>query len=329
MPDQPSVSQVHVNVPLSNMSNMYLQDANNFVALKVFSMLPVDKKSDLYWKYTRESFFRSEMRPRAPGDESVGTGYGQTTGQYSCEVFALHHDISDQERGNADAPAIDLDLDTTLFLTQQGLIKLDQMWASSFFTTGIWTGGLKANASFGDLVGGTDFTLWSAANSTPIEDIRKQVMTLALTGVPISDMVLVLGPAVWQTLADHAEIINRLKITEEKVLTTQLLAALWGIKDVVVPLSAVNTANEGAAAPAYSFIHGNNALLAYNQPAPGLRKPTAGVTFFWKNYLGGQGVSEIQKFRMQERKSDRVEIEMAFTQNVVSPDLGVFFSAAV
>jgi hypothetical protein len=309
------------------MSIAYLADPDVYVGTKIFSPMPSDKKSDLYWKYTRESFFRSEMQKRGPGDESVGTGYGLTLGQYNCDVFALHHDISDQERSNADSP-LNVDSDTTIFLTQQGLIKLDQQWAANFFTTGIWTGGLKANAANGDLIGGTDFTKWSIANSTPIEDIRKQVINLALTGVAIKDMVLVLGVGVWQVLADHPEIINRLKITEEKVLTTGLLAALWGIKDVVVPMSVVNTANEGGA-PVYQYIHGNNALLAYVQPAPGIRKPAAGYTFFWKDYLGGQGISEIQKFRMQERKSDRVEIEMAFDQQVVAPDLAAFFSVAV
>jgi hypothetical protein len=74
---------------------------------------------------------------------------------------------------------------------------------------------------------------------------------------------------------------------------------------------------------------GNNALLAYINPAPGLMQPTAGYTFFWQGYMGGSGISEIQKFRIQERKSDRVEIEMAFDPQVVAPDLGCFFSAAV
>jgi hypothetical protein len=305
----------------------YLSDPDNYVATKVFPQMPVQKKSDLYWIYNREAFYRSEMQRRAPGAESVGSGYNMTRGSYNCDVWALHRDIDDQSRANADAP-LNLDRDATVWLTQQGLIRLDQQWASNFFSTGVWTGGLQAGGNSGDLAGGTDFVKWSAANSTPIEDIRKQIVHLSLAGVNKRDMVLVLGAGVWQILADHPEIINRLKITEEKVLDEQLLAALWGIRSVQVAWSVVNVANEGGT-PNYQYIMGNNALLAYINPAPGLMQPTAGYTFFWQGYMGGSGISEIQKFRIQERKSDRVEIEMAFDPQVVAPDLGCFFSAAV
>ena len=76
-----------------------------------------------------------------------------STATYAAEVYALHKDIGDQTRANADDP-LDMDMDATRFLTQQMLIRQEVEWASAAFNTGIW---------------GTDSppgVLWDGANST-------------------------------------------------------------------------------------------------------------------------------------------------------------------
>ena len=61
-------------------------------------------------------------------------------------------------------------------------------------------------------------------------------------------------------------------------------------------------------------------------PRPSLMHPSAGYTFSWTGYLGAsQEGLRIMRFRVQEKRSDRVEGEMAYDQKVVAPDLGVFF----
>jgi hypothetical protein len=56
-----------------------VQDARNFVAARVFPNIPVQKRSDSYFKYNQGDFLRAEMQKRAPGTESVGSGYRLTT----------------------------------------------------------------------------------------------------------------------------------------------------------------------------------------------------------------------------------------------------------
>ena len=46
----PTLSQVHVDAILTNSSVAYIQAADNFIANKVFPIVPVDKQSDLYFK---------------------------------------------------------------------------------------------------------------------------------------------------------------------------------------------------------------------------------------------------------------------------------------
>ena len=72
---QPSRSDVHVNRPLTNISIAFLQNAENFIANRVFPNIPVSKKSDVFFTYDRGEFNRDEMEERAPATESAGGTY--------------------------------------------------------------------------------------------------------------------------------------------------------------------------------------------------------------------------------------------------------------
>ena len=63
----PTQSDLHVNVPLTNVSVAYMQDKAQFIADKVFPRVPVQKQSDLYWKYSKSDWRRTDAQKRAPG----------------------------------------------------------------------------------------------------------------------------------------------------------------------------------------------------------------------------------------------------------------------
>ena len=73
---QPTLSDVHVNRPLTNISVAYSQEAAGveFVADRAFPAIPVENKSDLYYTYKRGDFNRDEMQKRALSTESAGAG---------------------------------------------------------------------------------------------------------------------------------------------------------------------------------------------------------------------------------------------------------------
>ena len=325
MPSQPTIYDVHVDRPLSDMAILYRNDPTSYLGTRMAPAKPVPNKSDKYAVWTRADMFRDQMAVRAPNTESAGSGFGVTYSTFVCEDYSLHKDISDMERANEDAE-INLDTVATLFLADQGQIKLDRMWASAAFTTNIWTG----STTGGDLVGGTNFLKFSSAGSTPIEVIRTQVWNLRLAGVARAGMKLAIGPLVWETLADHPELVARLPVTELRSVQEQTLATLLGIGEVCIGESVYNSAAPGATA-SYNFISGNNMLLSYVAP-PGLNVPTSAVTFYWNGWLGNAalgpmgGTARIKKFRREELECDRVEISESFVVQITAPDLGVFFS---
>lgn len=324
---QPSRSDVHVDRPLTNISIAFMQSATNFVADRVFPVVPVGKQSDKYFTYDRGMFNRDEMQRRAPSTESAGATYKLSTDSYSADVWALHHDIADQVRANADTP-LQLNRETTEFLSVKALIRKEKSWATTFFATGVWTTE-RAGVASGPT--GTQFLRWDESASTPIEDVRQGATDMAvLTGFRPNKLVI--GRRVYDALLDHPDIVGRIdrgQTSGTAIVMRQNLAALFEMDEVLVMDAIENTANEGAT-NVHAHIGGKHALLAYSAPSPGIMVPSAGYTFSWTGLLGAGSLgTRISTLRMEHLKADRLEIEMAFDHKKVSADLGSFFLTAV
>jgi hypothetical protein len=318
---QPTQSDVHVNRPLTNISVAYLQDLNEFVADKVFPNVPVMKQSDRYFLYEKQQWFRTDAQKRGVGQESAGSGFEiDNTPNYFCDVYALHKDIDDQIRANADAP-INMDADATEFVTRGLALRKEKDWASTYFTTGIWTGSST----------GTDIvpsTKWDASGSTPIKDIRAQMAAMkAKTG--FYPNILLLAEDVWLALQDNADFLDRIAITQRKIVTLDLLASVLGIDRVLSASAVEDSANEGATA-SMNFLFTDDAALYYAQPRPSLMKPSAGYIFSWTGYLGASAMgNRIKRLRNDLTSCDRIEGEMAYDMKLVASDLGAFFDGCL
>lgn len=312
----PVVQDVHVNAPLTEISVAFLQKAESFVATRVFPNVPVKKQSDRYYTYERGDFNRDEMEKRAPATQSAGAGYTiDNTPTYYCDIWALHKDIADNTRANEDT-VLDGDRDATEFLAHKSLIRKEREWATTYFTSGIWT---------------TDTTptnLWSTDDGVPISDIRTGKRTV-LESTGFKPNTLVLGTLVNDKLMDNPDILDRIKYGQTPGAPAeadrQSLAKLFGVERILVMEGIYNSAKAGQTA-SHSFIGGSHALLCYSAPSPGLRTPSAGYTFSWTGLMGaGVFGNAVSKFRMKELKADRIELEMAFDFKVIAADLGYFF----
>lgn len=326
---QPTQTQVHANVPLTNISIAYIQSTADFVADKVFPIVPVDKKSDSYYTYKKNDWFRDEAKRRAPGTESAGSGYNlDHDSNFDCKTWAFHKDVPWDIRNNED-PGIDMDRDATEFVTQRLLIRRERLFQDNYFKAGVW--GLDYIGVVG-APGANQFRQWSDyANSDPINDIKTgRLYIKSITG--FRPNILLLGEEVFEGLKQHPDILDRYKYTQAGVITADLIAKVFEVDRIVIGGAVYATNEEGAAVEAYSFVYGKKALLCYSAPSPGLLKPSAGYIFAWKNLANniqsGFGVA-IDKFPMRQLKADRVEGEIAVDPKLVATDLGVFFETAV
>ena len=339
---QPTLSDVHVNALLSNLSLMYAQEESAFVASRVFPIVPVQKASDRYVVYSRADFNRNQMRKRAPSTESAGGGYNlDNTPTYSVDVWALHKDIDDQIRANADA-VLSLDLEATRWLTTQYLISKEIDWQTNFFATGKWTSlitGVSSSPSTNQVIQWSDY-----ANSSPIVDVRAAKTTVQLASGGFRPNKLVLGRQVFDVLCDHPDFIDRVKYGQTPGAPAQatkaIMAELFEVDEVLVMDAIYNsgpegpTPNSGGASlnvgESNAFIGGKAALLLYTPSAPGLMTPGAGYTFAWTGYFGATiGGTRIGNFYIPQIKSTRMEIEAAYAHKLVGPDMGLFFTAII
>ena len=328
----PTVSDLHVNAPLTNVSVAYVQSADSYIADKVFPKVPVQKQSDLYWKYSKSDWRRTNVKRRAPGTETPGIGWNQTTDTYFTHVYGVHKDIDDQTRANADSN-FNLERDATEFVTNQLLLQRDIDWVAAYFKTGVWA---TERTGVAATPGAGQFLQWDIASSDPLSDMSNWIIEFRrLTG--FAPNVAVMGAYVMAALKQHPDIIDRIKYTQRGVVTEDLIATLFDIDELYVSYATVASGPEmddsalQDAAATYDFITGADSFwFGYAPSSPSLQTPSAGYTFTWKGYLGGnsEGV-RIKRFRMEHIASDRIEGEATYDMKVVCQDMGLFVSAAV
>lgn len=325
---QPTRGDVHVNRPLTQISVAHIQDADNFISDRFFPTVPVDKQSDRYFVYDRGDFNRDDMEERAPGTESSGGGYDvDNTPTYYCRDYSYHKDIPDPIRDNEDSP-LSSDRDATIFVTNKGMIRRERAFATAALASGVWSNeetGVTANPGTGE------FLQWADSASDPVGKIRTaKRQVLEATGFEPNKLAL--GQAVFDALVDHPDIVDRVKYGQSSgntaVVNEASLAALFGLRQVLVSKAVYNAAAKGATESS-TFISGANALLAYVTPTPGILVPTAGYTFAWRGRYGAAAMGHrIKRFRLEREESDRIEIQMAFQHKVIGADLGFFFENA-
>jgi hypothetical protein len=329
---QPTARAVHVDQPLTNISIAFLQNANNFVASRVFPNIRVQKQSDVYYRYDRGFFNRNQAKLRAPATEAAIAGFGLDTDSYFAKVVALKTQLAWQVMANADTP-VQLERANTELLLHQMLIEKEVDWASKYFGDSIWGtqyDGVAASP-------GTDEVIqWSDATSgDPIGDVRT-AKTDILESTGFEPNTMVMSQRVMDALVDHPDIVDRIKYSggvgnqNPARTTVQALSQLFEIDRILVMRAIQNTAAEGLT-NAHSFIGGKNALLAYVAPTPGLMTPSAGYTFTWSGYQGASnefGVS-VERRERDLIKATEVETEMAYVHKLVANDLGTFFKDIV
>ncbi len=318
---QPSPSDVHVDSVLTALSVKYANDRDSYIAGKVFPTIPVQNQSDIYYKFNKGDWFRLEAQKRAPATVSAGGGYTLTTDNYFCDPWAIHKDVDDQTVANTDAP-LNAFRNATEWVTDQLLLRRDAEWANAFMQTGIWA---TDRQGVGAGPTGDQFVQFDAAGAVPIDEVHTDVKRIhSATGKRPN--VLVIGADVEYVLKDHSTILDRIKYTQPGMISLALLAAAFDVERVVVADAIYNTAAEGATETMSYIVNSKSMLLAYAAPTAAVENVSAGYTFAWTGLHGSNATTgRVSRFRIEERKADRVEAEANWDMKAVATDCAVFY----
>jgi hypothetical protein len=319
----------HIDRALTNISVAYTQGADAFIADKVFPIVRVNKQSDVFFQYSKSDAFRSEARERGRGAESEGMDWNiKEADPYHCKKYALHYDITQEERVNYDQP-IDVDRDTTEILADKMLLKRELDFHAKFFGAGLWGRDITG-------VAGTPSTnqikKWTDPLSTPVEDVNDIMIKMAGTTGKKPNFAI-MSPDVFYALKNHEAIIDRIKYTQKGIVTIDLIASLFELENIFIPWGVYNdgptTAKYDETLDNTKFIYSGQMLLGYRAKTPSLKTPTAGYIFAWTGLEGASAYgSRMVRIKMDQLGlgTERLEYEMAYDMKQICKDMGVFLT---
>ncbi len=312
------LKDVHIDGPLSNISTAYMQEQTDFVSGVVFPIVPVEKQSDKYFTWPKNTFFRNRAGKWVPGTLMKGSGFDMATDNYLAEFRAFEHPLRWDLRDNADA-ALQFERAPVEYVTRMLLLNREVEWATEFMQAGVWGT---------TLVGGAGFTQWSDYDaSDPIKDFRDgRLLVKKNTGYTPNTCVL--AQEVFEVLADHPLLKELYKYTGTAILTPELVARALRVDRLFIAGGIQITSAEGAAAETYDWIFAKRAWLGYVNPRPGLMAPSAGYIFSWRGFTQGFEVG-IERIPDRRVKADYTQGFSAYALKVVGADLGYMFDAAV
>lgn len=315
----PTKAQFHIDGPLSDIAIGYMQDQEEYIADRVFPIVPVDKQSDKYFIFDKGPWMRNSVQKRSGGDEYPEGRFTLSNDNYYCDLYHLGYGIPDEDRSNAD-PAVELEISGSEWLSRQFLLNREIVIASDIFTGGIWDG---------DVDGGVDFTKWSNYDdSDPVGDINTAKQTIQKSTGQRAN-TLVIGQEVFDILCEHPLLLEKFKYIGVGILDVEEVRRALKVDRLIVGAAVYESTMEGASSATRGYIWGKKALLLHVPANPGRRVASAGYTFVWRGDWGGGYTVAISNSRQDWRDRDLLKGKHAFDHKVTGSDLGYFFDSAV
>jgi len=299
----PLSGQIHRDKTLENISVAYRSE--RLIADLLAPRVDVKHETDLYFVYAKNSLSLPETL-RANGAVANQADWDVSTASYSLAEHALKHLVTDRDRSNAD-PAIKLDIDATEYLTEKILLRKEVDLANLVTTDGNWANETSLTSTLA----------WSANTtlSNPITFIDTATSVIALNSGKLPNTVVINDPT-FRAAKEHTSIVDRVKYTSADSVTEAMLAKLFNVPRILVAGGIRNTAGEGLA-DSMGWIWTDMAFVAYIEPNPGLKKPSA-LYQFTKSEFGNP--YKVKKWREEERNGDFVEVGTMYQHKVVASD---------
>lgn len=333
------------------------ENANKYIADRVFPVVPVGRPSASFRKFPRGYFLQDNVGLLPDNGTPNELYIRSTTDNYSCEVEALRARITNVEAATWVGPG-DPRNNKVRALARSHLIHRDRAWVSNFMRPDLWGTDLFGSAT-GSEAGAVMFL--DNANVDLVDFISELVDDQSRRGAePPNTMVM--GRAVRRAFRRNPVIKDAIKYTQTGVASLPLLASLLDLANVFSPTGAYNRTGTEVIDPAtgeavidenYGFIVGENDLLLVHAGEPaGQDTVSGGVHFAWT------GVSEVAGNPMGSAMATPVgqagsnadpsandittavnrgtwdygewmDQLCAFDAKMVSPDLGVYIENAV
>lgn len=292
----PLPSQVHRDAALEQVSVAFRTPG--LIADQLSPVMPVQHETDEYFIYSLDSLILPTTL-RAMGAEANRASWSISFTTYQLREHALADLIPDRKRRNSDK-AINLDVDTTEYLTEKILMRKELDLADlALNTPANWANRTSLTSTFA----------WSANTtlSSPILFVDSAA-TVVLQNSGKRPNLVAMDFRTFQFAKEHTNLTDRVKYVSAESLTEGIMARFFNVDQVLVASGIRNTGEEGVG-DTLGFIYTDAALVAYVEKSPGLKRPSALLTF--KQTEGGNPY-KVKKWRDDPRDGDVVEVSCLY-----------------
>lgn len=290
----PLRSQLHVDQLLTNISVKYKN--SEYIGEQVFPFVPVKKDSDVYRIYT--SNFRIPETKRAIKGKSRRHEFEVTTASYLLEKHSLHDLITDDEVENYDIA--DLRSDTTEELTDTIMRRVEKSVADLLTTTN-WSLNVSlaaANAFNANTTVSNPIPYFDTAASTIVSN----------SGYRPNQAIIPLNT--FNPIKNHVSVLDRIKYTSAAI-TEEMVASLFGLEKILVPISQQDTSAQGATSVIASIFQQDNCFIHYKPAKAGPKVPASGYIFTKNKNL-------VKRWRDEAYDGEFIEVNKSYQAKVVA-----------
>ena len=322
------------NLYLTNMSMAYFQQQSEYVAKSLFPMLPVQLSTASYYKFSKADLARDNVRRKPQFGKVEPAQMGMADDSYRCyvdQVIVGLDKINTLDFARSKAPGVaDPRKAKAKFIAEQMNIHLDILFAENFFKAGVWGDEFTGGTTFSDT--DNSFIKFTDANCDPVVlfDALRTRMKKKGRRQPNK---LGLGEEAFNALKNNPAILERVKFggstANPATVNENVLAQLFGLKEVKVFGSTYNKAGLGEEEDMDFICNPNDALLVYSTDTPAIDEATAGYIFTWDMLGNGSWMATSQFEGEGGTHSEFMEGLMATDMKKTADDLAIYLTQCV
>jgi hypothetical protein len=274
----PTGRAIHVDKPLSNTLVTAFDTAGDFVASRLFPVVPVGNQSDKYYILRKEAWLALPDTYRAPKTLARRIEFDVSSDSYYARNHALGAEIPLEDLANADN-AIRLRESNTMMIGTGLLRGLEARVAATVTTSGNHVSAPVRNS-------GAD--AWDAVNSA---DLATQLLTAHLaiynnTGLRANTLMLDYTSYLYAKQNKRLFEVFKYRDSGPGMLSDSQLMEMFQVDNLLVARSQKNNANPAQTASITS-IWGQTALLCRVEGALSMQTATYGLSFRWNDPVLG------------------------------------------
>lgn len=338
---------------LTNIGLSFLPKLDQFIARKVFPVVPTAVPAGQYNVWGFEDFLRRQGKRIANYEAVPLAGFNKSKASYSVDNWGLGTPYTARDLAEARAhgtPDQKFKNAKSRFVITQGVLELEFRFRDLVQTAANWTTTMNGVTTAPD--GITTFLKWNQTAADPVDLILRQKRRMRFLSGGFTPNTMILPDQVWIEMRNLASMIDKIKyggtMDRPTEVTLQQFQALTGLKNIYVTESVYNTAAEGQPANIVDM-YTDTVWLGYVNDDPGIDEPSAGYQFSWTGSTtvglpvgtpGGEGPNNFDSVENEEglfmrdyfdkpRAAWIIEAMLWRTPNVVAPSLGMTFTDVI